>query len=95
MIKKFDTNAVDDLIRDSLGSDENLEMYLNDIPEDEAVIAQLMKEVLWMIRIVNKILKPFNRKLVLFHHKWLQRPTTYCAMIPTSNTTLEYGHKNQ
>ena len=45
MIKKFDTNAVDDLIRDSLGSDENLEMYLNDIPEDEAVIAQLMKEV--------------------------------------------------
>ena len=47
MIKKFDTNAVDDLIRDSLGSDENLEMYLNDIPEDEALIAQLMKEVLW------------------------------------------------
>ena len=46
MIKKFDTNAVDDLIRDSLGSDENLEVYLNDIPEDEAVIAQLMKEVL-------------------------------------------------
>ena len=46
MIKKFDTNAVDDLIRDSLGSDENLEMYLNDIPEDEAFIAQLMKEVL-------------------------------------------------
>ncbi len=45
MIKKFDTNAVDDLIRDSLGSDENLEVYLNDIPEDEAVIAQLMKEV--------------------------------------------------
>ena len=87
MIQKFDTNAVDDLIRESLGSDENLEMYLNDIPEDEAVIAQLMKEVLWMIRIVNKILKPFNRKLVLFHHKWLQRPTTYCAMIPTSNTT--------
>ena len=47
MIKKFDSSAVDDLIRDSLGSDENLEMYLNDIPEDEAVIAQLMKEVLW------------------------------------------------
>ena len=46
MIKKFDTNAVDDLIRESLGSDENLEMYLNDIPEDEALIAQLMKEVL-------------------------------------------------
>ena len=46
MIKKFDTNAVDHLIRDSLGSDENLEMYLNDIPEDEALIAQLMKEVL-------------------------------------------------
>ena len=46
MIKKFDTNADDDLIRDSLGSDENLEMYLNDIPEDEALIAQLMKEVL-------------------------------------------------
>ena len=46
MIKKFDTNAVDDLIRDSLGSDENLEMYLNDIPEDEALIAPLMKEVL-------------------------------------------------
>ena len=46
MIKKFDTNAVDDLIRDSLGSDENLEVYLNDIPEDEALIAQLMKEVL-------------------------------------------------
>ena len=45
MIKKFDTNAVDELIRDSLGSDENLEVYLNDIPEDEAVIAQLMKEV--------------------------------------------------
>ena len=45
MIKKFDTNAVDDLIRDSLGSDENLEVYLNDIPEDEATIAQLMKEV--------------------------------------------------
>ena len=45
MIKKFDTNAVDDLIRDYLGSDENLEVYLNDIPEDEAVIAQLMKEV--------------------------------------------------
>ena len=45
MIQKFDTNAVDDLIRDSLGSDENLEVYLNDIPEDEAVIAQLMKEV--------------------------------------------------
>ena len=45
MIKKFDTNAVDDLIRDSLGSDENLEVYLNAIPEDEAVIAQLMKEV--------------------------------------------------
>ncbi len=45
MIKKFDTNAVDDLIRESLGSDENLEVYLNDIPEDEAVIAQLMKEV--------------------------------------------------
>tara|TARA_X000000368_G_scaffold218510_1_gene172428 strand:- start:2711 stop:2851 length:141 start_codon:yes stop_codon:yes gene_type:complete len=45
VIKKFDTNAVDDLIRDSLGSDENLEVYLNDIPEDEAVIAQLMKEV--------------------------------------------------
>ena len=46
MIKKFDTTAVDDLLRDSLGSDENLEMYLNDIPEDEALIAQLMKEVL-------------------------------------------------
>ena len=45
MIKKLATNAVDDLIRDSLGSDENLEVYLNDIPEDEAVIAQLMKEV--------------------------------------------------
>ena len=45
MIKKFDTNAVDDLIRDSLGSDENLEVYLNDIREDEAVIALLMKEV--------------------------------------------------
>mgnify|MGYP007000371701 CR=1 len=26
-------------------SDENLEVYLNDIPEDEEVIAQLMKEV--------------------------------------------------
>ena len=46
MIKKFDTNAVDDLILESLGSDENLEIYLNDIPEDEALIAQLMKEVL-------------------------------------------------
>ena len=45
-MNEFDTNAVDDLIRESLGSDENLEMYLNDIPEDEAVIAQLMKEVL-------------------------------------------------
>tara|TARA_B000000609_G_C24172202_1_gene351162 strand:+ start:555 stop:692 length:138 start_codon:yes stop_codon:yes gene_type:complete len=45
-LNEFDTNAVDDLIRESLGSDENLEMYLNDIPEDEAVIAQLMKEVL-------------------------------------------------
>ena len=46
MIKKFDPNAVDDLILESLGSDENLEIYLNDIPEDEALIAQLMKEVL-------------------------------------------------
>ena len=46
MIQKFDTNAVDDLIRESLGSDENLEKYIIDIPEDEAVIAQLMKEVL-------------------------------------------------
>lgn len=76
MIKKFDTNAVDDLIRDSLGSDENLEVYLNDIPEDEAVIAQLMKEVFW-----SNLLSKLN-----LNHKWLQRPTTYCAMIPTSNT---------
>ena len=45
-MNEFDTNAVDDLIRETLGSDENLEMYLNDIPEDEALIAQLMKEVL-------------------------------------------------
>ena len=85
MIQKFDTNAVDDLIRESLGSDENLEMYLNDIPEDEALIAQLMKEVLWMIRILNKVLRPFNRKLVLFHTKWLKRLTTYFAMILTSS----------
>jgi len=45
-VNEFDTNAIDDLIRDSLGSDENLEIYLADVPEDEKVIAQLMKEVL-------------------------------------------------
>ena len=81
MIQKFDTNAVDDLIRESLGSDENLEIYLNDIPEDEATIAQLMKEVFWKNLIKQSTLGRFT--LV-----WPKKPTTYCATIPTSIITL-------